>query len=135
MKAEAEVFADEVAGEACGEGGLDAADGVEGVTEGFGVAKVGDDDVGVADFGEAWGVEEHVFKGGDVVAVLGADADGLVLVYAGVGIDFFVDGVKFIFVDEVAFVEYADEGLVFAEREDAIFHLVNLNCRIAVVVD
>ena len=67
VETEAEVFADEVAGEAGCEGGMDAADGVEGLCEGFGVAEVGDYDVGVADFGETGGVEEHVLKGGDVV--------------------------------------------------------------------
>ena len=82
VETEAEVFADEVAGEAGCEGGLDAADGVEGLCEDFGVAEVGDYDVGVADFGETGGVEEHVLKGGDVVAVLSAYADGLVFVDA-----------------------------------------------------
>ena len=47
-----EVLRDEVAGEAGGEACLHTADGGEGTAEGFVVAHVGDDDVGLADAGQ-----------------------------------------------------------------------------------
>ena len=47
IESEAEVFDDEVGGELCGETVIDADEGIVGTHEGFVVAGVGDDDIGV----------------------------------------------------------------------------------------
>ena len=122
MDALAEVFAEEVGGQAAVEAAGDAADGAEGGAEGFVVALVGDDGLIVAQGVEVDAAGEGRFEGVDAGVGFGREGEdvaGVGAVAGEAGIDGTEGGAEGGGVEGVGLVEEDEELLVAAEGEEA----------------